>query len=148
MTVSNLTGALALSLLLPVAMLACVSTQLEVGKTHPANASAETTPLPNVGAALKGDIEPPQKDETKSEGSGPSSDHAHAGHQHGGGSATAPEPPSDTAPTETPKGDATERATQWTCPMHPEVVKTEPGNCPICGMKLTPLKPKDSGEKH
>ncbi len=25
---------------------------------------------------------------------------------------------------------------QYTCPMHPEVVKDAPGNCPKCGMKL------------
>lgn len=24
----------------------------------------------------------------------------------------------------------------YTCPMHPEVIKNEPGKCPICGMKL------------
>lgn len=24
----------------------------------------------------------------------------------------------------------------YTCPMHPEVIKDKPGNCPICGMKL------------
>ncbi len=24
----------------------------------------------------------------------------------------------------------------YTCPMHPEVEKSEPGNCPKCGMKL------------
>lgn len=28
----------------------------------------------------------------------------------------------------------------WTCGMHPEVVQGEPGNCPICGMKLVPVK--------
>jgi Ni,Fe-hydrogenase III large subunit len=27
---------------------------------------------------------------------------------------------------------------QYTCPMHPEVVRDEPGNCPICGMFLVP----------
>lgn len=27
-------------------------------------------------------------------------------------------------------------AGHWLCPMHPEVVKEEPGNCPICGMDL------------
>ncbi|TFH31670.1 MAG: copper-translocating P-type ATPase, partial [Myxococcales bacterium] len=26
--------------------------------------------------------------------------------------------------------------TEWTCPMHPEIVRLEPGNCPICGMAL------------
>jgi len=26
--------------------------------------------------------------------------------------------------------------TQWTCPMHPEVVRDEPGRCPICRMFL------------
>lgn len=28
----------------------------------------------------------------------------------------------------------------WTCGMHPQVIQDKPGNCPICGMKLTPLK--------
>ena len=28
--------------------------------------------------------------------------------------------------------------TEWTCPMHPEIVRREPGNCPICGMALEP----------
>src|SRR5687768_12144693 len=27
---------------------------------------------------------------------------------------------------------------QWTCPMHPEVVRDAPGACPICGMALEP----------
>ena len=30
-------------------------------------------------------------------------------------------------------------ATAWTCPMHPEIVRSEPGVCPICGMKLVPM---------
>lgn len=29
---------------------------------------------------------------------------------------------------------------QYTCPMHPEVVKDTPGKCPKCGMDLIPLK--------
>src|SRR5690606_31001427 len=28
---------------------------------------------------------------------------------------------------------------KWTCPMHPEVVRDEPGSCPICGMALEPM---------
>jgi Cu2+-exporting ATPase len=35
---------------------------------------------------------------------------------------------------------------EWTCPMHPEVVKEEPGSCPICGMDLVPKKPDLSAE--
>lgn len=30
--------------------------------------------------------------------------------------------------------------TLYTCPMHPEVVKNEPGICPICGMALVPAQ--------
>ena len=35
---------------------------------------------------------------------------------------------------------------QYTCPMHPEVIKDEPGSCPICGMDLVPLTPDVSEE--
>ncbi|HSV13448.1 MAG TPA: efflux RND transporter periplasmic adaptor subunit [Tepidisphaeraceae bacterium] len=31
----------------------------------------------------------------------------------------------------------------WTCGMHPQVLLPHPGNCPICGMKLTPVKDQD-----
>ena len=33
--------------------------------------------------------------------------------------------------------------TKYTCPMHPEIVQDEPGNCPICGMDLVPMQPVD-----
>ncbi len=29
--------------------------------------------------------------------------------------------------------------TEYTCPMHPEIIRDEPGNCPICGMALEPV---------
>jgi hypothetical protein len=29
--------------------------------------------------------------------------------------------------------------TKWTCPMHPQIVRDEPGSCPICGMALEPM---------
>jgi RND family efflux transporter MFP subunit len=28
----------------------------------------------------------------------------------------------------------------YTCGMHPQVIQNHPGNCPICGMKLTPVR--------
>ncbi len=30
----------------------------------------------------------------------------------------------------------------YTCPMHPEIHSTKPGNCPKCGMKLVKEKAK------
>ena len=41
--------------------------------------------------------------------------------------------PPGKGPLETPNQATTK---QYTCPMHPEVVKDAPGNCPKCGMKL------------
>ncbi len=37
------------------------------------------------------------------------------------------------APAPAPKG------TKYTCPMHPEIVRDGPGDCPICGMALEPM---------
>ena len=33
---------------------------------------------------------------------------------------------------------------RWACPMHPQIVRQEPGNCPICGMALEPMTPGDA----
>jgi Cu+-exporting ATPase len=30
----------------------------------------------------------------------------------------------------------------WTCPMHPQIVRNEPGTCPICGMALERMTPE------
>ena len=32
--------------------------------------------------------------------------------------------------------DNNQRKEQWTCSMHPEIIRDKPGNCPICGMEL------------
>src|ERR1051325_8024818 len=38
-------------------------------------------------------------------------------------------------------------AVEWTCPMHPEIVRDQPGSCPICGMALEPMVASlDEGE--
>ncbi len=41
-------------------------------------------------------------------------------------------PELDTPTSETPAS----RAAEYTCPMHPEIVRRGPGSCPICGMAL------------
>jgi Cu(I)/Ag(I) efflux system membrane fusion protein/cobalt-zinc-cadmium efflux system membrane fusion protein len=48
-------------------------------------------------------------------------------------------------PAETAGGTA-EQKVQYTCGMHPFIIQDEPGLCPICGMKLTPLKPGTGGQ--
>ena len=40
---------------------------------------------------------------------------------------------------------ATAEGVEYTCPMHPEVVKIGPGSCPKCGMALEPRVPTASG---
>ncbi|MGY5851626.1 heavy metal translocating P-type ATPase [Salegentibacter sp. F14] len=41
----------------------------------------------------------------------------------------------------------TPASTQYTCPMHPEIVENEPGSCPKCGMELVPMEPESSESK-
>ena len=36
-------------------------------------------------------------------------------------------------------------AVEYTCPMHPQVIKDEPGKCPICGMDLVPKSHTSTG---
>jgi Cu+-exporting ATPase len=38
--------------------------------------------------------------------------------------------------------------TEYTCPMHPEIVRTERGSCPICGMALEPRTVTATQEKN
>lgn len=35
---------------------------------------------------------------------------------------------------------------KFTCPMHPNILRDEPGSCPICGMNLVPIKPTNEDE--
>jgi P-type Cu+ transporter len=49
--------------------------------------------------------------------------------------------PTSAAPTVGPK------AGEWTCPMHPEVVRSLAGPCPICGMALEPRTVSAGGDE-
>lgn len=53
--------------------------------------------------------------------------HHHHGHSHDPAAALSK-----------PGGPGVVKATVYTCPMHPQIRQTGPGNCPICGMTLEP----------
>ncbi|MDP1668101.1 heavy metal translocating P-type ATPase [Phaeovulum sp.] len=42
------------------------------------------------------------------------------------------------------RGAVAQKGVQYTCPMHPEILRDAPGNCPICGMALEPMLPADA----
>jgi len=42
-------------------------------------------------------------------------------------------------------GASTQPKQLWTCGMHPQVIQDHPGICPICHMKLVPLRPDSDG---
>lgn len=104
-----------------LAAFACVATSVESTSHDPESAEAQVAPLPDVGRTFAKDFDPlaPVAEGRPSV----------AGHNHqatGSAQADKEEPPA--------------AASRWTCPMHPEIVRDKPGNCPICGMKLVPLK--------
>ena len=47
--------------------------------------------------------------------------------------------PTDHAGLHRHASTAVEGAGPYTCPMHPEIVQDDPGDCPICGMALEPM---------
>jgi P-type Cu+ transporter len=72
-------------------------------------------------------------------GVGPGAPHDHhregpeAAHAHRHAEPEVPhDHPHDFAPSPPP-------ATNYTCPMHPEIIRDRPGSCPICGMALEPV---------
>jgi len=50
----------------------------------------------------------------------------------------AADPEAYLKPESTEIADSIDNSREYTCPMHPEVVKQGPGSCPICGMALEP----------
>ncbi len=59
------------------------------------------------------------------------------------------------APPESTSSNAAHPGARFTCLMHPQVIRDAPGDCPICGMPLVPLKQertshelRETGEKN
>jgi len=48
-------------------------------------------------------------------------------------------------PEQAPESEVIAGAQLYSCGMHPDIISEEPGNCPICGMKLTPIKTASAG---
>ena len=50
-------------------------------------------------------------------------------------------------PAESAQSQPTLPGAQYTCPMHPQIIRDAPGSCPICGMALEPMMPSlEEGE--
>ncbi len=111
----------------------CVSTELETGANHPANPKVPASSRPESPSPLQSGFDPFSAYESPSPAPHEEDHHAH----HGGGTSSAVPAGSSSAHS----GHEAPQSAVWTCTMHPEVRKSEPGNCPICGMKLVPAKP-------
>jgi len=56
-------------------------------------------------------------------------------------------PQSGVEPTETVAAASSEPKQLYNCTMHPDMIQEGPGTCPICSMKLAPMKELASGER-
>lgn len=59
--------------------------------------------------------------------------------------------PSDTQPghnAHAARKTAPGKIDKYTCPMHPDVVRDEPGSCPVCGMHLVKVAEAKAGADH
>lgn len=104
----------------------CVSVQMpEVAQTHPAHPDAERAVAPQLPSVLSVPAEPVVAPPLTTSGDGamPAGHGGHAGH------GSHSEPVEREAMPE--PMDAV-----YVCPMHPEIVRDEPGTCPLCGMDL------------
>ncbi len=94
-------------------------------RTSPLSPEAEEAPTQPVATSLTQD---PLAQEPAT------SDTNHAGHHGHDHSVT----PSDPHPQPESSPDAGSAATEYVCPMHPDVHQSGPGRCPRCGMNLVP----------
>ncbi len=67
----------------------------------------------------------------------PAGDTEHPGHAHHDAKTTRESPGQDGGAAVV--ADAAPPGIRYTCPMHPEIVRDAPGDCPICGMALVPM---------
>ena len=124
------------SIALITLLTACVSTNVDVPRDHPANTAAPVTQVALTPALAT--------TASTRESDAPAA-HQHAGHdQHGSTPAASASAPVATIPPvaigATKQSDKP-AAEVWTCSMHPDIAKSGPGQCPICGMNLVKRAP-------
>lgn len=103
---------------------ACSGTELAVPTSHPGHAQARSGKLLDThGLSSAFDA---------SAGAAPATSGGHEQHHA--------ENHDHSAHDESAAGNGGAADLRYTCPMHPEVEQSAPGNCPKCGMKLVPKK--------
>jgi hypothetical protein len=114
----------------------CVGSAWSVPTSHPGHPSASSgrlSPISVLGQESSGSVHAtPQPASTRPD--------EHARHGHDGGSGEHAGHAGQAATHEAHDHDAAQQpsapAGRYACPMHPEVVRDTPGQCPICGMNL------------
>ena len=137
---------------------AAITTEDSLPAEHPANATASEAPLPAPSRTLALDpsVLPPAPANDSALGmqhemQHGASDAGHGSHDMHHAGHGSPTQTSSTRPGEHAAPSArrvtpatvpsTTAATVYTCPMHKEIVTSQPSNCPKCGMKLVPRAP-------
>jgi Heavy metal binding domain len=119
------------------AIASCASTTLDIPPGHPADVSAEAAAPPRELLLAQAGLSVP--DAVPAPALASTAHHHHQGHDHA--TTGAPTAAPDAREGKDPVGPS------WTCPMHPEVVRSEAGSCPICGMHLVQKKVPPPGGK-
>ena len=132
---------LAIMLLLLPSTIGCVASmrQEPVPLDHPTNAGAPQAPALPVSAVLREDPQDSARAVLLEVINAPAQTSAEAMHHHTPVEAAGRESHSMAIEPTTPAHGSSARpdaADLYTCPMHPDVIRDEPGTCPRCGMQL------------
>jgi hypothetical protein len=118
--------------------LACAPTTLDTTGNRASNPQAPVAPLPSSDDPLRTATSPPTI---------PKPDSAPVAHHHHGATSEPSQPSVGGGPNASDAEARPDAKAIWSCPMHPEVRRNEPGRCPICGMNLVrmPASPGRDG---